>query len=63
MDHFEESVKHDAYKESIPILLGWNAPFKLVCFCTVVGGSARGLTENSGMSSASSKQVRTLTSL
>ncbi|KAH8680060.1 hypothetical protein BGZ60DRAFT_525249 [Tricladium varicosporioides] len=29
MDHFEKSIKNDAYKESIPILLAWNAPFKM----------------------------------
>jgi hypothetical protein len=30
MDHFEQSVKTDAYKKSIPILFAWNAPFKMV---------------------------------
>jgi hypothetical protein len=30
MDHFEQSVKHDAYKKAIPILYAWNAPFKIV---------------------------------
>ncbi|GAM43685.1 hypothetical protein TCE0_060r18696 [Talaromyces pinophilus] len=29
MDHFEQSVKTDAYKKAIPILLGWNAPWKM----------------------------------
>lgn len=36
MDHFEESIKTDAYKESIPILLSWNAPFKMVSVCFAV---------------------------
>lgn len=30
MDHFEQSVKHDAYKEAIPLLFAWNAPWKMV---------------------------------
>ena len=30
MERFEESVKHDAYKEAVPILFAWNAPFKMV---------------------------------
>ncbi|KAH8703017.1 hypothetical protein BGW36DRAFT_354456 [Talaromyces proteolyticus] len=29
MDHFEQSVKTDAYKKAIPILLAWNAPWKM----------------------------------
>ncbi|RQM04648.1 hypothetical protein DH86_00003757, partial [Scytalidium sp. 3C] len=29
MDHFEQSVKHDAYKEAIPLLFAWNAPWKM----------------------------------
>ena len=36
MDCFEESVKHDAYKEAIPLLLAWNAPFKMVGVCFAV---------------------------
>ena len=30
MRHFELSVQNDAYKESIPLLFAWNAPFKMV---------------------------------
>ena len=30
MDHFERSTKNDAYKEAIPILYAWNAPWKMV---------------------------------
>ncbi|KAH8810793.1 hypothetical protein F5884DRAFT_668383 [Xylogone sp. PMI_703] len=30
MDHFEESLKNDAYKEAIPLLFAWNAPWKMV---------------------------------
>lgn len=30
MDFFEQSVKTAAYKEAIPILFAWNAPFKMV---------------------------------
>jgi ribosomal protein S16 len=30
MDLFEQSVQNDAYKEAIPLLFAWNAPFKLV---------------------------------
>lgn len=29
MDRFEQSLKTDAYKEAIPILLEWNAPWKM----------------------------------
>ncbi|KAF8856374.1 hypothetical protein BDZ45DRAFT_727537 [Acephala macrosclerotiorum] len=29
MDHFEQSVKNDAYKKAIPLLLAWNAPWKM----------------------------------
>ncbi|KFX94365.1 hypothetical protein O988_06343 [Pseudogymnoascus sp. VKM F-3808] len=29
MDCFEESVKHDKYKEAIPILFAWGAPWKM----------------------------------
>ncbi|KAJ5408522.1 hypothetical protein N7509_002405 [Penicillium cosmopolitanum] len=29
MDGFEASIKTEAYKEAIPLLLGWNAPFKM----------------------------------
>jgi heme-degrading monooxygenase HmoA len=28
--HFEQSTKNDEFKEAIPILLGWKAPFKMV---------------------------------
>lgn len=30
MDCFEQSVQNDAYKEAIPILFAWNAPWKMV---------------------------------
>jgi quinol monooxygenase YgiN len=30
MDSFEQSTQTDAFKKSIPILLGWNAPFRMV---------------------------------
>ena len=30
MDHFDHSVSTDAFKEAIPLLLSWNAPFKMV---------------------------------
>jgi heme-degrading monooxygenase HmoA len=33
MHHFEESVKNDAYKKAIPLLLVWNAPWKMVGVC------------------------------
>lgn len=33
MDHFEQAVKSDAYKEAIPLLLSWNASFKIVGVC------------------------------
>ncbi|CAI7619395.1 unnamed protein product [Penicillium pancosmium] len=29
MDSFEASVNTEAYKEAIPLLFGWNAPFKM----------------------------------
>ncbi|KFZ11349.1 hypothetical protein V501_04807 [Pseudogymnoascus sp. VKM F-4519 (FW-2642)] len=29
MDCFEQSVQNDAYKEAIPILFAWNAPWKM----------------------------------
>ncbi|KAG9230975.1 hypothetical protein BJ875DRAFT_134758 [Amylocarpus encephaloides] len=29
MDLFEQSIKHDAYKEAIPLLLAWNVPFTM----------------------------------
>ncbi|KAK5079516.1 hypothetical protein LTR70_006508 [Exophiala xenobiotica] len=29
MAHFERLVKHDAYKEAIPILFAWKVPFKM----------------------------------
>jgi len=32
MAHFERLVKHDAYKEAIPILFAWKVPFKMVSF-------------------------------
>jgi quinol monooxygenase YgiN len=36
MDHFEQSVKNDAYKEAISLLFAWNAPWKMVCVCFAV---------------------------
>jgi hypothetical protein len=33
MSFFEESVRSDAYKEAVQILLGWNAPFRMVSGC------------------------------
>lgn len=30
MDCFEQSIKSDAYKKAIPLLLGWNVPFEMV---------------------------------
>jgi hypothetical protein len=34
MDNFEASTNTEAYKEAIPLLFGWNAPFKMVgLFC------------------------------
>ncbi|PQE16401.1 hypothetical protein CJF31_00009639 [Rutstroemia sp. NJR-2017a BVV2] len=30
MDSFEQSIQTGAFKKSIPILLGWNAPFQMV---------------------------------
>ena len=33
MARFEQSVKSDTYKKALPILLAWNAPFKMVCLC------------------------------
>lgn len=43
MRDFEESVKHEAYKESIPILLAWGAPFMMVsllgCFRSFLGAN------------------------
>lgn len=33
MDDFEKSVQNDAYKEAIPILFAWNAPWKMVSGC------------------------------
>lgn len=42
MEFFDQSVQNDAYKEAIPILFAWNAPWKMVggCFavCEVVSG-------------------------
>lgn len=35
MGHFEQSVKTEAYKEAIPLLFAWNAPFKMVGVCSV----------------------------
>ncbi|KFY16410.1 hypothetical protein V492_01348 [Pseudogymnoascus sp. VKM F-4246] len=29
MEYFEKSVQNDAYEEAIPILFGWNAPWKM----------------------------------
>ncbi|KAJ5605356.1 hypothetical protein N7510_010510 [Penicillium lagena] len=29
MDHFEASIKSDAYKQAIPLLLAWNTPWKM----------------------------------
>lgn len=36
MDFFEQSVKNDAYKKAIPLLLAWNAPWKMVGVCFTV---------------------------
>jgi hypothetical protein len=33
MDHFEQSVKTDAYKKAIPLLFAWNASWKMVGPC------------------------------
>lgn len=33
MDNFEKSVQNDEYKEAIPILFAWNAPWKMVSGC------------------------------
>jgi heme-degrading monooxygenase HmoA len=36
MDRFDRSVNTDAFKEAIPLLLSWNAPFKMVGVCFAV---------------------------
>ena len=36
MDRFDHSVNTDAFKEAIPLLLSWNAPFKMVGVCFTV---------------------------
>lgn len=36
MDHFEQSVKNDAFEKAIPLLLAWNAPWKMVGVCFAV---------------------------
>jgi hypothetical protein len=39
MDYFEQSVKNDAYKDAIPLLFAWDAPWKMVCVCFAVSGN------------------------
>jgi heme-degrading monooxygenase HmoA len=53
MDLFQQSVQNDAYKEAIPLLLAWNAPFKMVGGCFAVRDNVW-LINGSGMSSAKS---------
>ena len=36
MGDFEQSVKTDAFKEAMPIFLGWKAPFTMVGVCSAV---------------------------
>lgn len=36
METLEQSIKKDAFKKAIPILLAWNAPFKMVGVCFAV---------------------------
>jgi hypothetical protein len=51
MECFEESVKHDKYKEAIPILFAWGAPWKMVSGClSLVEGCIEMLTNGSGTS-------------
>lgn len=38
MEYFERLVKDDAYKEAIPLLLAWSAPFKIVRFLLLRSG-------------------------
>ncbi|KAF2124338.1 hypothetical protein P153DRAFT_301958 [Dothidotthia symphoricarpi CBS 119687] len=35
MAYIEELTKQEVYKEAIPLLLAWNAPFKLVRICAL----------------------------
>lgn len=42
MECFEESVKHNKYKEAIPILFAWGAPWKMVSGCVAVWKAGSG---------------------
>jgi hypothetical protein len=35
MADFERAVKTEVFKEAVPILIGWGAPFELVSFLCV----------------------------
>lgn len=53
MEHFEQLVKGEAFKEAVAILYAWKAPFKMVSDCFGACDDVTMLTNDSGMLSAS----------